>query len=185
MILGQSSFLSLWLYSWTNKTATHHLKELAEQGSDIRIILEDKQYRQYSDAFGDFADIFSGYDNVSIQSDRHLGTNFNHTKTFINDSRVSIQTANVTHSAFTSNREHFFLTQNETIRQNLLSLFNKDRSGTPLIPSDIHPNLLVCPIDCRDKLITLLSSSQDQIRMMHQYMTDDTLQDIIKTKKQY
>lgn len=182
-MFGQSTIFYWRLYSRSNKEATLLLESLAKEQTDIQIILEDKQYRQYSDTFWAFANYYSWYDNVQVQSDKKLWTNFNHTKTFITDNRVSIQTANITKSAFTSNREHFFLTQNKEIKKNLIELFQKDRQWDPLTSSDMHPNLLVCPIDCREKLFSLIENTESSIRMMHQYMTDKNLQSLIKSKK--
>ncbi|HBB04039.1 TPA: hypothetical protein DCZ39_04035 [Patescibacteria group bacterium] len=48
---------------------------------------------------------------------------------------------------------------------------------------DIHPNLVVCNINCRGVIEQLLSSAKDSIIIQTQYITDDALRNILKTKK--
>ena len=48
---------------------------------------------------------------------------------------------------------------------------------------DIHPNLVVCNINCRGVIEQLLSSAKESIIIQTQYITDDVLRTILKTKK--
>ncbi|MEI6774860.1 MAG: hypothetical protein WCL18_09120 [bacterium] len=48
---------------------------------------------------------------------------------------------------------------------------------------DIHPNLVVCNINCRGVIEQLLSSAQKSIMIQTQYITDDALRTILKSKK--
>lgn len=78
--------------------------------------------------------------------------------------------------------EHFFITDNTLIRDNLVSLFDKDWNGITITPEDIHPNLLVCPIDCRAKIMDMIAQAQDSIYVYHQYLTDPALTQLIHQK---
>lgn len=48
---------------------------------------------------------------------------------------------------------------------------------------DIHPNLVVCNINCRGVIEQLLNSAKESIIIQTQYITDDNLRSILKTKK--
>jgi len=49
---------------------------------------------------------------------------------------------------------------------------------------DIHPNLVVCNINCRGVIEQLLNSAKQSIIIQTQYITDDKLRIILKAKKQ-
>ena len=48
---------------------------------------------------------------------------------------------------------------------------------------DIHPNLVICNINCRGVIEQLLTSAKQSIIIQTQYITDDALRNILKTKK--
>ena len=48
---------------------------------------------------------------------------------------------------------------------------------------DIHPNLVVCNINCRGVIEQLLNSAKESIIIQTQYITDDAIRSILKTKK--
>ena len=48
---------------------------------------------------------------------------------------------------------------------------------------DIHPNLLICNINCRGVIEQLLNSAKESIIIQTQYITDDALRTILKSKK--
>ncbi|MEI6672658.1 MAG: phospholipase D-like domain-containing protein [bacterium] len=48
---------------------------------------------------------------------------------------------------------------------------------------DIHPNLVICNINCRGVIEQLLTSAKESIIIQTQYITDDALRAILKTKK--
>lgn len=61
-------------------------------------------------------------------------------------------------------------------------LFEKDWKGEQVLPSDIHPNILFCPIDCRYKIEQLFKTAQMSIRTQNQYLDDPDLQQILSAK---
>lgn len=179
-IAHQQNHLDGWIYSITDDKIKKILKNIAWKGS-VRLIAENKIYQWNKKEIQKLIKFFDE-SGIEYRSDEALWTNFVHAKTFIWDKHFLIQTANLTHSSFENNREFFFVSTNPIIKKNLEELFDKDRNWTALKPEDIHPNLLFCPIDCRAKIETLLQSAQKNLRIYNQYITDDRLLDIIKTK---
>lgn len=112
-----------------------------------------------------------------------MGTQYQHAKVNLIDSGFIIQTANLTHSSFVKNREHFFQSNDSGVRSSLHTIFEKDRNGQKITMKDIHPNLVVCNINCRGVIEQLLSSAKESIIIQTQYITDDSLRNILKTKK--
>jgi phosphatidylserine/phosphatidylglycerophosphate/cardiolipin synthase-like enzyme len=96
------------IYDITRKEIKKTLKQLAEKGVDIKISMENKKYKQYSDTFGQLKNYLSGYKNVEIKSDKLLGTKYLHSKLVLKDNCFWIQTANRTYSSFFKNREDWF-----------------------------------------------------------------------------
>ncbi len=180
-VMQSESFFWGWLYLLTKKEAKNLLKELAAKGIDIRLLMENKQYKDYSNSWQHLQSEFANT-SVQLKSDEHLGLNFNHTKTFVNDYYAFIQTANLTHSSFEKNIEHFFVTENYAIRKNIVDLFDADWNNVSFWQEHIHPNLLVCPINCRKKISDYLWEAEFSIVVMHQYLTDDELSAIVEQK---
>jgi phosphatidylserine/phosphatidylglycerophosphate/cardiolipin synthase-like enzyme len=140
---------------------------------------ENKKYKQYADTYQQVVDFFTGVSNVQVQSDEKLGTNFLHSKIILIDDRYAIQTSNLTQSAF-KNREYFVFGDDPVIRESLHTIFLQDREGKPIDPAMIHPNLLVCPINCREVLESMIAQAQDSIVIQTQYIVDDRILDLLK-----
>lgn len=175
--------LDLRTYEFTHKDFKNALKKLAEKGVNIRIIVEDKKFQQYQNTFKVLSQYFSWYKNIQLKSDKQMGTEYVHVKVNLIDSGVIIQTANLTNSSFASNREHFFQSNDSWIRTSLHTIFEKDRIWNKITMKDIHPNLVVCNINCRWVIEQLLSSAKESIIIQTQYITDDALRTILKSKK--
>jgi len=176
--------LDLWTYEFTHKDFKTALKKLAENDVNIRIIVEDKKYQQYKNTLKNLISEFSWYSNIQLKSDKQMWTEYVHAKVNLIDSGFIIQTANLTNSSFASNREYFFQSADSWVRKSLHTIFEKDRIGTKLTMKDIHPNLVVCNINCRGVIEQLLNSAKQSIIIQTQYITDDKLRIILKAKKQ-
>ncbi len=162
------------------------------KSTTLSLIVEQDKYQQYADDFGNLKKEFTNFPNITLLSDRNLGINNMHAKTFVGEKRRVIQTANLNRSSFYDNREHFFLGTDETIRKNLLDLFALDtktitdkkkyKAEYLTLTKSFSPNLLVCPLDCRQKLEFLLNSAHKSIWISAQYITDERIIDILRNK---
>ncbi|EKD24956.1 MAG: phospholipase D/transphosphatidylase [uncultured bacterium (gcode 4)] len=175
--------LDLRTYEFTQKEFKPLLKTLAQKDINIRIIVEDKKFQQFQNTLKVLSQYYSWNKNIQLKSDKQMGTEYTHAKVNLIDSGFIIQTANLTNSSFASNREHFFQSTDTWIRKSLHTIFEKDRIWIKITMQDIHPNLVVCNINCRGVIEQLLSSAKDSIIIQTQYITDDALRNILKTKK--
>lgn len=194
--------LQFWLYNFTLTEGKRFFNEIASKGTKIQGVMESTQYQNSSESndsstsnnqsqFEQLKDDFLWNKNLRIVSDQSLWLNFQHAKTFLMDTGFIIQTANVTYSSYNKNREIFFMGTDSGVLLSLQELFKKDwgmATGGPLYDatsqSYTHPNLVVCPINCRHRIETLVDSAQNSIVMYQQYITDSSIQHILKKKKQ-
>lgn len=175
--------LDLRTYEFTQKDFKSLLQTLAQKDVNIRIIIEDKKFQQFQNTLKVLSQYYSWYQNIQLRSDKQMGTEYTHAKVNLIDSGFIIQTANLTNSSFASNREHFFQSIDTWIRKSLHTIFEKDWIGSKITMQDIHPNLVICNINCRGVIEQLLSSAKESIIIQTQYITDDALWTILKTKK--
>jgi len=175
--------LDLRTYEFTQKDFKTSLKTLAEKGVNVRIIIEDKKFQQYQNTLKVLSQHYSWYKNIQLKSDKQMGTEYVHAKVNLIDSGFIIQTANLTHTSFAKNREHFFQSYDTWIRTSLHTIFEKDRAWEKISMKDIHPNLVVCNINCRGVIEQLLGSAKESIIIQTQYITDDAIRNILRTKK--
>jgi len=179
LMQSTDDLLYIQTYDFTHKDFRSLMKSLWLDWTNVRIMQENKKYQQYADTYKQVVDFFAWNNNVQIKSDEHLGLNFLHTKLTLTDTHYSIQTANLTQSAF-KNREYFLVGNDPDIWENLHDLFLKDWVWEKIIASDIHPNLLVCPINCREVLESLIANAVDSIYIQTQYIVDARILDLLK-----
>jgi phosphatidylserine/phosphatidylglycerophosphate/cardiolipin synthase-like enzyme len=142
--------------------------------------LENDIYNAYQNFFKQLQSYFSGNQNIVIQSDEPMGTTYVHTKITLNEKAFRIQTANLTKSSFTTNREHFFYSEDEAVRSSLEQLFERDWKGEALVAEQFHPNLVVCPINCRTVVEAMLSGAEKSIIIQTQYILDPAILQILR-----
>lgn len=170
------------VYNITEKRAKNLLEEKAQQQADIKIIMEDKQYKQYKSYFRDLKNQLAPYQNVTIENDKKMKTNYVHAKFFVTDTNSIIQTANLTHAWLFNNKEHMFITKDEGIRKSLQTIIEKDLNGEMIKQEDIHQNILICNINCRPIIENLLKSAKKNIIIETQYITDPSIIKIIQSQ---
>lgn len=181
IIWSAKEYLYGWLYTFTHKDLRGLRWRLADQWIDVKMVLEDKQYKSFGSDFSTLRAMLESH-GIGITTDTHLGTNFVHSKAFVSSGWYIIQSANLTHSTFKSNREHIFVGTQSDIIDNLTKIFLKDwDENNPLHPSDIHPNLVICPINCRVIVETLIASAKKSLIIQTQYIQDTNIQDLILT----
>lgn len=184
-VMGKpSSSLHFWLYTLTLDEVINLRKTAAKHWVEVKGILEDSMYKSYGGS-NDFKRMVAGLTGVGIQlrNDDAIGTTYVHAKTFLLDDQFIIETANLTHSSFEKNREFFFASTNPRVLKSLQELFARDRSGTKTTPAQLHPNLVVCPINCRAIIEHLITNATSKISIYNQYIQDRSLQNILENKK--
>ena len=62
-------------------------------------------------------------------------------------------------------------------------MFEKDRVGDPLSQKDIHPALLICPIQCREKITDAIWDAQESIWIEAQYIQDEGIVAALRKKQ--
>ncbi len=188
---NNNQYIKWRIYDITDRKVKSWMKTKS-RSTPISLILEQDKYKQYSDDFWTLQKEFADFANIAIISDRNLGINHTHAKTFFWEQRRVIQTANLNRSSFYENREHFFFGTDETIRKNLSDLFALDiktisdkkkyKKEYLTLTQSLSPNLLVCPLDCRQKLESLLTSAQKSIWISAQYITDESIIRLLRNK---
>jgi len=169
--------IDFWLYQFSYNKMQQLFLNLLTSGRQIRWISEDRPYWWENSTYEKFASKFER-DGWEVRSDwdLKLGTNFNHTKTFLIDWTIAvISTANITYSSMFRNREYRFVTSDVSIVENITYLFNKDWNQKSINKNDIHDALLVCPIDCRDKIEKQINEATQSISIQAQYLEDDRI----------
>lgn len=176
------NFLKIQNYQITQNSFKEQLQKITTRKIPVQLILESQLYSSYQNYFKQVKDYFSGNNLVSVHSDDPMWTTYVHTKMMVNEDGFRIQTANRTKSSFESNREHFYHSTNPEIRENLVQLFDSDWQGSGFKASQLHPNLVVCPINCRAVIETLLRSAQKSITIQTQYVLDPQILAILHQK---
>jgi phosphatidylserine/phosphatidylglycerophosphate/cardiolipin synthase-like enzyme len=109
-----------------------------------------------------------------------MNVTYQHSKVMVNEDAFRIQTANLTKSSFESNREHFFFSTHTGVRESLQQLFEKDWRGESLSSDQLHPNLVVCPLNCRAVIEAMISGAKESIIIQTQYIFDPVLLEILR-----
>lgn len=172
----------IWLevYMLSEKRIIAALAEAQTRGVDVRIILEPNPYgNPYINKKA-----FTTLENKKIAVSWADGSRFNftHAKFFVIDDSYLIMTANMTHSAFATNREFYIEGHDSKILETLSRIFESDMAHTPI--EITHPNLIISPIDARTKLVTLLESAKKSILLYAEVFDDEALKQILIRKAQ-
>ena len=177
-------YLKLETYDFTNKFFKNRFQNLSNRWVPAQIILENNKYQQYQNTFRQLQDYFSWNKNIELRSDEQMWTSYVHAKTTLNEDAFRVQTANLTKSSYESNREHFFYSNDTDFHDSLEKLFDADWVWDGLSTLNLHPNLVVCPLNCRDVIETLLESAEKSIVIQTQYIMDDEILDILHKKSE-
>ncbi len=174
--------ISIRMYNITDQNIIQKLKQLASD-HNISIIYETKKFWEKKPT-EDYIRLTNSLKSagINIYTDDQMWVNFTHAKTTVGENWYIVQTMNWTKSSFDKNREFVFLGTNIDIKNSLTYIFAKDLSGQQIKVSDIHPNLLICPIDCRSKLEYMIQSATSSIYIYNQYIDDPSIINLLKQK---
>ena len=175
-------YLKLETYDFTNKFFKTRFQNLSNRWVPVQIILENNKYQEYGNTFRELQEYFTWNKNIELRSDKQMWTMYVHAKVTLNEDAFRVQTANLTKSSFESNREHFFYSNDTGFHDSLERLIDADWVGDDLSTLNLHPNLVVCPLNCRNVIKTLLESAEKSIIIQTQYIVDDEILDILHKK---
>lgn len=177
-------YLNLETYDFTNKFFKTRFQDISNRWVPVQIILENNKYQEYGNTFRELQEYFTWNKNIEIRSDEQMWTSYVHAKVTLNEDAFRVQTANLTKSSFESNREHFFYSNDSGFRDSLEKLVDADWAWDDLSTLNLHPNLVVCPFNCREIIKTLLESAEKSIVIQTQYIVDDEILDILHKKSE-
>lgn len=152
------------------------LCDLRKKSVDVQLIHENFPYESFAGGTEDkwfiaLQKYLDGCD-VPVQSDEELPVAYSHQKVSLSDGRYMLGTANLTYTSFRKNREYRVIGRDSDILLSLEELHHADRENKELPLDKIHPNLLVCPLTCRDRVMWLLKYAQKEVIIAAQYVQD-------------
>lgn len=177
-------YLKLETYDFTNKFFKTRFQNLSNRWVPVQIILENNKYQEYGNTFRELQEYFTWNKNIELRSDKQMWTMYVHAKVTLNEDAFWVQTSNLTKSSFESNREHFFYSKDSDFHDSLEKLIDADRIWDDLSTLNLHPNLVVCPFNCREVIKTLLESAEKSIVIQTQYITDNEILNILHKKSE-
>ena len=175
-------YLKVQTYDLTNQFFKTWLQNLSNRSIPIQIIIENNKFQQYQDSYWELVDYFSWNKSIHIGNDEQMWTTYVHSKFMLNEDSFWIQTANLTKSSIESSREYFFHWEDEELHNSLELLFDADWGGNSISTLELHPNLVVCPLNCREIIEWLLKNAKHSIVIQTQYILDDEIINILREK---
>ncbi|MGC8789294.1 MAG: phospholipase D-like domain-containing protein [Caldisericum sp.] len=152
---------------------------LAKQGVEVKVILEEAPYQSETQNF-DIRDMLKKY---GIEA-RWANPKFflTHAKYIvIDDTEAIVLTGNFTYSSFSKNREFGLATLNKDDVNSLRNLFYADWNRTDF--KNDNPNVIISPIDSREKIENALKSAKFSIKIWEQSISDQSIIKILKEQK--
>lgn len=182
LLSPKNSNIYIRMYNITDDRAKQKLKQLAST-HNVHMIYETLKHGENKPT-EDYQWLTNSLQNngIHIYNDKQMWVNFTHAKTQVGSNGYIIQTMNWTKSSFDSNREFMFVWNDRDIIDSLTYVFEQDVSGNKVDKMMIHPNLLICPIDCRSKIEYMIKSAQKSIYIYNQYISDDSIAKLLKDK---
>lgn len=193
LISPMDLYLYLQYLTWTNKVDIQvyditldkikdRLKQMSKNWVNVRIFTEKKKYKEYGYSYEKLKQDFEKF-WVKVNNDEKIWVNFMHSKYVLMDKYFIIQTSNLTHTAYSKNREFYFVSENRQLKESLEYIYESDRNWTKIEQSKIHPNLLVCNINCRSKIEYLITSAKESIYIQNQNLQDEKINSLLEQKK--
>ena len=181
-INNAENYIYLEVYMFTEKSIKNALISAFNRWIDVKILLEKDPYMAYSINDKFYTELKNKWINIVRSNDENY--ELNHSKFMLIDWKSMISTWNFTYSTFTKNRDLFLFIDDKNINKDLLQIFNDDFLW--LNKTIYNENLIVSPLYSRNKIIKLLDSAENDIKIYIQYFLDDEIREkiinIIKNK---
>lgn len=117
---------------------------------------------------------------VQVRSDDHLPTSYLHEKVALADEAYLLSTSNLTYTSFRKNREFWVIGHDREVFASLDYMLQADRSWAVIPEKTVHPNLLICPLTCRERVEKLIESAKSEIVIAAQYVQDEWIIERLK-----
>jgi len=160
--------IDLAMYGFTDPELMQALIQAKEQGKKVRILLQHYPYRSLNE------------NQLAIQrfTDSHVDLTFApgsfyllHQKTLLLDQReVLVLSFNFTRAAFKNERNFGLLLRDPEQVQEIQRVFNADWENKKTVPQ--LETLVWSPDNSREKIINLINSSQSEVKVYAQGLTD-------------
>jgi cardiolipin synthase A/B len=156
------------MYLLTDFRIPNALKDAADRGVDVRVMLEERPFGQSTAA------------KNAIERLNQLGLTFKaaspvfrltHEKSFVIDDQVVILTANMTRSSFTRNREFAVLHTQRADVAEVAGAFEADWQRTAFDP--VSPRLVWSPINARERINAVINSATQTLDIYAASTLDD------------
>jgi len=182
-ILERTRYTLYWRhYQITYKETITLLKNRAILGTDVKLLLEDATYGNNYQAWNGFKKAIA-QTPVQIKNDDDLDTNFIHAKSFVTDDAFIVSTANLWYPWYHKNREYWFISQDPEVVSSMKFVFERDWNWEFIRSRWLPKWVVMCPVNCRDSLNTLLESAQESIKIQAQYVSDRETVELLKEKQ--
>lgn len=179
----QSAQKRIWLeiYMLTDSDIVSELIAAHERWVDVRIILEGNVYGlPYANT--KVLNRFKAAWIPVVYADGYQFT-FTHAKFWVIDERYYISTGNLTKSFFETNRDFVFSAGDANILWFLEELFSQDFDYKTLDKSHVPSDIVLSPVDARDKIESILQGAQSEILVYNQTLTDESILNILSQKQ--
>lgn len=157
------------------------LVEARKRGVDVRILLEGNVYG--TPAINNNAFYFFRENNIPVAFTDNNRYTFTHAKFWIIDDEYGISTGNWTRSFFDKNREYIYFWKDSTTKNFLQKIFERDFSHQGFVQtSDIPTQIVMSPIDSRQKIENFISNSKSELWLYVQTISDERILELIHEK---
>lgn len=167
------------IYGFTDFDFMPAIINLAKQGVEVRVILEEAPYQSETQNF-DIRDMLRKY-GIEVRWARPEFFLTHAKYVVIDDTEAIVLTGNFTYSSFTKNREFGLATFDKQEVETLKTLFNADWNRTDF--TNTNPNVIISPIDSREKIENALKSAKSSIKIWEQSISDQSIINILKQQK--
>ncbi len=170
----------IWIESYmlTEKRIIEVLIKAKTRGIDVRVILEKNVYGATTINKKTFTTLQKNGITVTWADPKQFV--FTHAKWMIIDNEFVIGTANFTHSAFVTNREFLLSGTEKTTSETLEKIFLADEKYEPISIS--HSDLVIAPLDARNKLETLIKQAKKTIHIYAEVFGDPSIEQLLKKR---
>lgn len=162
--------IKLVMYGFTDQILMQKFIEQFRAGRDVKIILERKPYKMESENKKAFVSFHKNH--LPVQGKINRSLRLIHQKTLLlDDKQAMVMTFNFTHSAFEKKMRNFALIIEDAPRvRAVASRFDADWQHVR--DSRTHPDVIMDPRDARAQLVSQINSSQKNILMYAQSISD-------------